>query len=125
MEAWSIVRSSLHILFEGTPEGLDFWEISEAIEAVDGVNGVHALHVWAISSKEFALSAHVDVDDGRLSDLTEGVRRVKAMLLSRFGIGHPSLEIECDFGGCAGGMCAVAVEKPSPAAGTPQVTATA
>jgi len=123
-EAWGIVKSSLHILFEGTPEGLDFWEISEAMEAVDGVNGVHALHVWAISSKEFALSAHVDVDDERLSDLTEVVRRVKAMLLSRFGIGHPTLEIECDFGGCAGGMCAVAVEKQGPVGGAMQTTAT-
>jgi cobalt-zinc-cadmium efflux system protein len=107
------VRSSLHILFEGTPEGLDFWEISEAIEAVEGVNGVHALHVWAISSKEFALSAHLKVDDERLSDLTEIVRRVKEMLVKRFEIGHPTLEIECDFGGCAGGVCAVAVQAGS------------
>ena len=109
-EAWGIAKSSLHILFEGTPEGLDFWEISEAIKAVEGVNGVHALHVWAISSKEFALSAHIEVDDERLSDLTQIVRRVKEMLLSSFEIGHPTLEVECDFGGCAGGVCALSVE---------------
>lgn len=109
-EAWGIVKSSLHILFEGTPEGLDFWQIAEAIEGVEGVESVHALHVWAISSKEFALSAHLQVADERLSDLTVVVRRVKEMLLNRFQITHPTLEIECDFGGCAGGMCAVAVD---------------
>lgn len=109
-EAWGIVKSSVHILAEGSPEGLDFWEIAEAMKAEDGVKGVHALHVWAISSSEFALSAHLEVDDGRLSDLTTVVRTVKEMLKERFGIGHPTLEVECAAGGCAGGLCAVAVQ---------------
>jgi len=109
-EAWGIVKSSMHILFEGTPEGMDFWDVSEAIESVEGVRGVHALHVWAISSKEFALSAHVEVDDERLSDLTQIVRSIKEMLAERFSIGHPTLEIETAEGGCAGGVCAVAVQ---------------
>lgn len=109
-EAWGIVRASVHILAEGSPEGLDFWEIAEAMEAEDGVKGVHALHVWAISSSEFALSAHVEVDDRPLSDITTVVRRVKEMLKDRFGIGHPTLEVECAAGGCAGGLCAMAVQ---------------
>jgi cobalt-zinc-cadmium efflux system protein len=109
-EAWGIVKSSVHILVEGSPEGLDFWKIAQAMEAEDGVLGVHALHVWAISSKEFALSAHLEVDDGRLSDMTVIVRRVKEMLMARFGIGHPTLEVECAVGGCAGGVCALAVQ---------------
>ena len=104
------MRSSVHILAEGSPEGLDFWEIAEAMEGEDGVKGVHALHVWAISSSEFALSAHLEVDDERLSDLTTVVRRVKDMLNDRFGIGHPTLEVECAAGGCAGGLCTMAVQ---------------
>lgn len=109
-EAWGIVSESASILLEGMPDGLDFWDISEAMEAEDGVVSVHALHVWAISSKEFALSAHLEVDDARLSDLTEVVRHVKGMLNERFKIGHPTLEIECAVGGCAGGVCALSVD---------------
>ena len=109
-EAWGIVSESAGILLEGMPDGLDFWEISEAMEAEDGVLSVHALHVWAISSKEFALSAHVEVDDARLSDLTVIVRRLKDMLARRFEIGHPTLEIESAAGGCAGGLCAISVQ---------------
>ena len=112
-EAWGVVSESAGILLEGTPEGLDFWEISKAMEAEDGVLGVHALHVWAISSKEFALSAHVEVDDERLSDMTVIVRRVKEMLARRFKIGHPTLEIESAAGGCAGGLCAISVQESS------------
>jgi cobalt-zinc-cadmium efflux system protein len=107
-EAWSIVRESSNILLEGTPDAVDFWEVAEAIRAEEGVCDVHALHVWAISSTEFALSAHLEVDDARLSDLATLVRRVKQMLQSRFSIGHPTLEIEVA-GECAGGLCTVAV----------------
>lgn len=109
-EAWGIVKSSVHILVEGSPEGLDFWDVAEAMEAEDGVKGVHALHVWSISSKEVALSAHLEVEDGRVSDMTTVVRSVKDMLKERFGIAHPTLEVECAVGGCAGGLCAMTVQ---------------
>jgi cobalt-zinc-cadmium efflux system protein len=107
-EAWSIVRESANILLEGAPDGIDFWEVADAMAAEEGVIDVHALHVWAISSKEFALSAHLEVDDERLSDLADVVRRVKDMLGREFGIAHPTLEIEVA-GECAGGLCTIAV----------------
>lgn len=109
-EAWGIVRESVNILLEGTPESLDFWEIAKAMEAEDGVRDVHEMHVWTISSNEFALSAHMVVDDERLSDLAVIVRRVKDMLRERFDIGHPTLEVESTAGGCAGGVCVLGVE---------------
>lgn len=109
-EAWGIVRESANILLEGAPDSIDFWEVTQAMEAEDGVLGVHALHVWSISSKELALSAHLEVDDGRLSDLTTIGRHVKDMLKERFGIDHPTLEVECAGGGCAGGVCVLAVQ---------------
>ena len=108
-EAWGIVRESANILLEAAPDEIDFWEVVEAIKAEDGVVDVHALHVWAISSKEFALSAHIEMEDGRLSDATMVLRGVKDMLKERFEIGHPTLEVECAFGGCAGGVCAMVV----------------
>lgn len=111
-EAWSIVRQSANILLEGTPESLDFWDIAKAMEAEDGVLAVHEMHVWTICSNEFALSAHVVVDDARLSDLTVIVRRVKDMLQERFDIDHPTLEVESAAGGCAGGVCAIDVQNP-------------
>jgi cobalt-zinc-cadmium efflux system protein len=109
-EAWGIVRESANILLEAAPDEIDFWEVVEAMKAEDGVIEVHALHVWAISSKEFALSAHLEVDDGRISDVTSVVRGVKDMLRERFQIEHPTLEVECAVGGCAGGVCAMAVQ---------------
>ena len=42
-----------------------------AIEQIAGVIGVHDLHVWSIGSGSHALSAHVLLDDRRLSEATE------------------------------------------------------
>ncbi|MCE5190297.1 MAG: cation diffusion facilitator family transporter [Actinomycetia bacterium] len=110
-EAWSILRESANILLEGAPDAIDFWEVTEAIMAEEGVLDVHELHVWAISSTEFALSAHIEVDDERLSDLAVVVRRVKQMLQSRFAIAHPTLEVECATGGCSQGLCAAPIAR--------------
>lgn len=66
---------------------------------------MHALHVWAISSNEFALSAHLGVADEPISELTTVVRRVKAMLMERFAIGHPTLEVEYGRRVCRGHLC--------------------
>jgi cobalt-zinc-cadmium efflux system protein len=111
-EAWSIVRESTNILLEGTPGSVDFWEVADAVKAEEGVLDVHALHVWAISSTEFALSAHLEVDDRRISDLATVIRSVKTMLQNRFAIGHSTLEVEVA-GDCAGGVCTIAVPQAS------------
>src|SRR3546814_12992204 len=39
--SWSIMRDSLHILLQGTPEGLDLEAAMEAIRAVEGITDVH------------------------------------------------------------------------------------
>jgi cobalt-zinc-cadmium efflux system protein len=48
--SWRVLRSSIHILFEGTPEGLSLSEVARAIADVDGVHNVHDLHIWSICS---------------------------------------------------------------------------
>ena len=77
-EAVGIVRSTVNVLMEGTPEGVEFAEVEEAMLAVPGVKGVHDLHIWSISSSDLALSAHVEVDDAALSEtgvLVDGRQR--------------------------------------------------
>ena len=68
--------------------------------AVPGVRAVHHIHVWAISTTENALTAHVVLDS--LSRM-EGVKHALKELLEHAGIPHATLEFEsateqcCDF----------------------------
>lgn len=94
--AFGLLRETAHVLMEGAPRGLDVGAVADAMLGVDGVVEVHDLHVWNLASDVPALSAHVMME-GEVT-LHEGQRRaalVKSVLLSRFGIEHATLEIEC------------------------------
>ena len=105
-QAFAIVRSTVNVLMEGTPEGIDYNEVQAAIQGVHGVKGVHDLHIWALSSSDRALSAHVQVDDAALSETAEILAAAKRLLVQEFGIGHATIELETEDGACAGSTCA-------------------
>jgi len=107
-EAVAIVRSTVNVLMEGTPEGLELADVEKAMLAIPGVRGVHDLHIWSISSSDLALSAHVEADDTALSQTGALVTAVKDMLAREFGVGHVTLELEPAGGGCAGSSCDIA-----------------
>jgi len=104
-EAFAIVRSTVNVLMEGTPEGMEFADVKNAMLAIPGVEGVHDLHIWSISSSDLALSAHVEVEDAALSQNASVVAAVKEALARDFGVGHVTLELEMAGGECAGSSC--------------------
>src|SRR3546814_18927748 len=61
--SWSIMRDSLHILLQGTPEGLDLEAAMEAIRAVEGITDVHHVHAWSLTSGRNIFSGHACVSD--------------------------------------------------------------
>jgi len=104
-EAFAIVQSTVNVLMEGTPEGMEFADVKNAMLAIPGVEGVHDLHIWSISSSDLALSAHVEVEDAALSQTASVVAAVKEALARDFGVGHVTLELEMAGGECAGSSC--------------------
>jgi cobalt-zinc-cadmium efflux system protein len=94
--AFTIVRSSTHILLEGAPKDLDMQEITDSLKKMDGVVDVHDLHVWTISSGMHALSGHVVVRDQMLSQSSKVLDGINAMLLERYKISHTTIQLEHD-----------------------------
>ena len=88
---WSLTRDSLRLSLDGVPGGIDIAEIERKMEAVPGVRAVHHIHVWAISTTENALTAHVVLDS--LSRM-EAVKHALKELLGRSEIPHATLEFE-------------------------------
>ncbi|MEK7738031.1 MAG: cation diffusion facilitator family transporter, partial [Pseudomonadota bacterium] len=58
-----LLLETLHTLMEGVPRHLSLETIGRAIAARPGVSSVHDLHLWAVSSKQIALSAHLVIED--------------------------------------------------------------
>lgn len=91
---WSLFRQSLHLLFDGVPEHIKLPEVRDCLQAIAGVASVHDLHVWAMSTAEPALTAHLVTQGERGSNdiLHEAQRAIHA----RFGIEHITLQIEAE-----------------------------
>jgi cobalt-zinc-cadmium efflux system protein len=92
--AYTIVRSSTHILLEGAPRELNMQEITSALEQLDGIVDVHDLHVWTISTGMNALSGHVVVRDQMLSLSSKLLNDINAVLADRFSITHTTIQLE-------------------------------
>jgi cobalt-zinc-cadmium efflux system protein len=88
---WSLFRQSLHLLFDGVPEGLDLRQVRALLESLPGVAGVHDLHVWAMGTTEVALTAHLEMPDGGGDD--SFLRDASERLHARFEIGHVTLQV--------------------------------
>jgi cobalt-zinc-cadmium efflux system protein len=88
---WSLLRDSLRLSLDGVPGGIRIEEVARSMEAVEGVRRVHHIHVWAISTTENALTAHVVLDElGRMEEVKHRLKE----LLREEGIRHATLEFE-------------------------------
>lgn len=91
--SWSIIRDSLHILLQGTPEDLDLEAAIGAIRAVEGVTDVHHVHAWSLTSGRNIFSGHVCVRDfGQHGARVQ--QTVHELLKRRFGIYFSTVQIE-------------------------------
>ena len=95
---WSLLRESLDLALDAAPRGIDPARVREALGKLPGVADVHHIHIWAMSTTETALTAHL-VAPTAGSDL---LRLAAAMLKSQFGIGHVTLQIEAEVADCDG-----------------------
>ena len=89
---WSLFKQSVHLLFDGVPESVDLAALDQWLLSLEGVEAVHDLHVWAISTYDNALTAHLVIPAGHPGDAF--YKEVAKGLHDRFGISHPTLQIE-------------------------------
>lgn len=102
VSTWNLLSESVSLSMDAAPRDIDVDEVRRAIDAVEGVGDMHHLHVWAMSTSENALTAHLVIKDGY--DETAVKHAVRHALADR-GIAHATLETEhegtrCECGGC-------------------------
>ena len=90
---WSLLKSSVNILLEGVPEGIDLATVRATFLAVPGVLSIHDLHVWALTSGKVSLTAHL-VNDESIDAEREILPRLRERLAHDFGITHVTVQCE-------------------------------
>lgn len=91
---WGLLRDSVDLALDAAPKGIDVGAVRDWLAALPGVEEVHDLHIWAMSTTETALTAHVirpanGDGDAFLHLACEGLH-------DRFNIGHATLQVESD-----------------------------
>lgn len=89
----SLFHRTLHLLFDGVPDGIDLTAVRQGLLDLPGVEAVHDLHVWAMSTAENALTAHLVVSDDT-SDRDALLLQAVQMVHERFELRHASLQCE-------------------------------
>lgn len=89
---WRLLVDSLNLILQAVPAGIDPQAVADYLLSIPGVEAVHDLHIWAMSTTETALTAHV-VKPG-LEDDDDMLMRLRAELNERFGIEHVTLQVE-------------------------------
>ena len=91
VSTWNLLRDSLRLSLDGVPAGISAEKIRKLLLQVDGVREIHHLHIWALSTTQNALTAHVVV--ASLEDGEAVKNRIKE-ILSEEHIPHATLELE-------------------------------
>ena len=89
--AANLFKKTLHIMFDGVPESIDLKKVYQYLKNLDGVVQVDDLHVWAMSTSDIALMAHLLMPVYRPDD--DFIRAIRARLLSEFNISHVTIQI--------------------------------
>jgi cobalt-zinc-cadmium efflux system protein len=93
---WGILRESFDLALDAAPKGIDVVAVRQWLSERPGVVEVHDLHIWAMSTTEIALTAHLirpanGGGDDFLHATCDGLAR-------RFNIVHATLQVETDPG---------------------------
>ncbi len=100
---WSLFRDSLFLSLDGVPKGIHLQEVIDEIKEVEGVLDVHHLHVWAMSTSQNAMTAHIIIAPQTGIDQLNQLKNHIKHHLEHVNIQHATLEFELENETCKDG----------------------
>lgn len=100
ISTWDLLWQSLNLALDSVPKQVDLELVRGYLAGLPGVTAVHDLHIWALSTTEIALTVHLVKPAAEVDD--DWLDQVAHELHGRFGIVHPTMQIESGRGanGC-------------------------
>jgi cobalt-zinc-cadmium efflux system protein len=96
---WGLLRESFNLAVDAVPAHVDLVAVRKYLSELPGVTAVHDLHIWAISTTEVALTAHLVMPAAAGGD--EFLHEVCQHLHRVFGIEHATIQIEQNAESCS------------------------
>lgn len=89
---WGLLRDSLRLALQAVPEAIDAAQVRAFLAGLPGVRELHDLHIWAMSTTENALTAHLVMPGGHPGDAF--LQTAMHDIEHQFGIHHATLQVE-------------------------------
>lgn len=89
---WSLLKDSFHLSMDAVPRDINYEVVQKYLDSLEGVKEVHDLHIWAMSTTENALTAHLVIPNEINDDNFLG--KVCKQLHDKYGIEHSTIQIE-------------------------------
>ncbi len=90
---WSLLMDSLRLEMAGVPKAIEIENIKNELLKCKGVLDVHHMHVWALSTTDNAITAHVVIAPEFVSTF-ENIKKDLRHRLEHLNIQHSTLEPE-------------------------------
>jgi cobalt-zinc-cadmium efflux system protein len=91
---WSLLKESLALTLDAVPKDIDLNEIKNKAEKIEGIKDLHHIHIWAMSTTENAMTAHLVVDSDRNAEQVTCIKNELKHTLQHMNIQHITLETE-------------------------------
>jgi cobalt-zinc-cadmium efflux system protein len=89
---WGLLKDSIRLALHAVPNHIETAEVKDFLKKLPGVKEVHDLHIWAMSTTEAALSAHLLMPTGHPGD--SFISNITHELKEHFNISHATIQIE-------------------------------
>jgi len=96
---WSLLNDSLRLEMDGVPKEMNLEKIKTELMKCKGVVDVHHMHVWALSTTENALTAHLVVDPEYIGTF-DGIKKDLRHRMEHLDISHSTFEPEFSMEDC-------------------------
>jgi cobalt-zinc-cadmium efflux system protein len=97
---WSLLTDSFRLSVDAVPPSIDVNEIKEIISNQKNITDVHHIHIWALSTTENALTAHISLNDALSFDEKMNLVQNLKHELMHHKIHHSTIEIETELSDC-------------------------
>ncbi len=88
---WQLFSDSISLALDAVPKNIDVEKVRRFIESKNGVENLHDLHIWAMSTTQIALTAHLVMPNGNDDNF---ITLLQNELKKKFNIVHTTFQIE-------------------------------